>query len=114
MKKVESMNEQNIIDEIQSCFELKVNMKGLLFLEKRIIALKEENKQLKENNQSMQAEMTMTWNKLDKKEEKIHNVIEYIYKNSIPISLTVNPPIHKLIFEGDINEVLKILEDETK
>lgn len=47
---------------------------------------------------------------IEEKATKIHDVLEYIYKNSIPIALTSNPPIHKLEFEGDINEVLRILK----
>lgn len=41
------MIEQDIINEIMDCFSLKIDIKGLQFLEKRIIALEEENKQLK-------------------------------------------------------------------
>jgi len=51
---------------------------------------------------------------LEQSNSIIREAVEYIYKNSIPIALTVNPPIHKVNFEGDINEVLKILEVENK
>ena len=40
--------------------------------------LKEENKQLKENNMSMQEEMARTWKKADLYKEVIEKVREYV------------------------------------
>lgn len=42
-----------------------------------------ENKQLKENNQSMQEEMARTWAKLQQKEDIINKAKEYIINNSL-------------------------------
>lgn len=41
----------------------------------------------------------------------INEIQEYIYKNSIPIDLLSNPPKHRLDFEGDINDILQIIDN---
>lgn len=46
--------------------------------------------------------------------ERNEKAIEYIYKNSIPVHLLSDPPKPMLDFEGDINEVLKILDKKDK
>ena len=45
--------------------------------------LEQENQQLKENNLAMQEEMARTWAKLDKKEDIINKVKEYVNENTI-------------------------------
>ncbi len=62
--------------------------------------LLEENKQLKE--------------RLQQAEDVIGKIENYIYKNSIPINLLSNTPVNKVDFEGDINEVLDILNEYRK
>ena len=43
-----------------------------------ITNLQEENKQLRENNFSMQEEMCLRWNELDKLQQRIDKAVEYI------------------------------------
>lgn len=50
--------------------------------------------------------------------QALNEIREYIYKNSIPINLLSNPPKETLDFEGDITDILKIInkymkEDDT-
>ena len=65
----------------------------------------QENKQLKENNMSMQEEMLRTWKKADLYKEVIEEAIEYI--NSKVIS---NGEIIDQLRKIEVKELLQILD----
>jgi len=46
--------------------------------------------------------------------QALNEIREYIYENSIPINLLSNPPKETLDFEGDITDILKIIDKYMK
>lgn len=56
-------------------------------------------------------------NKIDENtnlKQALSEIREYIYENSIPINLLSNPPKETLDFEGDITDILKIIDKYMK
>lgn len=81
-EKINTISEEQVLHNELS-FEIN---QELIHLMKLIVEIQRVNKQLKENNMSMQEEMARTWEKADLYKEVIEEVREYIkekQKNSI-------------------------------
>ena len=73
-EEINTINEEQVLHNELS-FEIN---QELIHLMKRIVEIQRVNKQLKENNMSMQEEMARTWEKADLYKEVIEEVREYI------------------------------------
>lgn len=102
------MNEEiNTISEEQVLhneLSFEINQE-LIHLMKLIVEIQRVNKQLKENNMSMQEEMARTWEKADLYKEVIEEVREYIED----WLFDVGGNGASMTYE-DINELLQILD----
>ena len=102
------MNEKLQVNTMRECIlevwksklSYPFNYKDLEEFEKIIDYYEEKNQELKK--------------RLKQAEEVIEKIENYIYINSIPINLLPDSPINKADFEGDINEVLDILNEYKK
>ena len=73
-EKINTISEEQVLHNELS-FEIN---QELIHLMKLIVEIQRVNKQLKENNMSMQEEMARTWGKADLYKEVIDEAIEYI------------------------------------
>ena len=85
-------------DNMNFSFKLSENDTRILLT--YIEVLQQENKQLKENNMSMQEEMVRTWEKADLYKEVIEEVREFVGSEEM----------YNCSFEEETNKLLQILD----
>ena len=111
------MNEEDIkiiLEEFQRLENVSTAIESNMLLKRKHLEnelLKKQSQQLKENNLAMQEEMARTWAKLDKKEDIINKIKEYVNENTIDEAPFVYKPMQEIIdCIGDSVEIEKIIK----